>query len=151
MSDFEELKRGALQKFEEFAGKALDKVIDTVTVYANDLVDAAINAARDGVENLFTGKRDLDEWTQIVGEAIDEVKVKIQADNPSWNFVGGKVHFSMSPKKAKKVVVSFDLYYQDKDEKWKKISASSDMYASIYTDEALEDIKSNGTVSFEVE
>lgn len=148
MSDFEER---AFQKIEEFAEKSLDKVIDKTIDYANDLVDAAINAARDGVENLFTGKRDLDEWTQIVGEAIDEVRNKIQSDNPTWNFVGGKVHFSMSPKKVKKVVVSFDLYYQDKDEKWKKISASSDMYASIYTDDALEDIKSNGTVSFEVE
>lgn len=130
--------------------QALGSVINAATPYVKDLGDAMLNAARDGVESLITGRRDLNEWAQIAGKAVDEVKSTLE-EQTCWQYVGGKINFTMSSKSAKKVVISFELYYQDENNKWKKVAADSDMYASNYTLEALEEIQSNGTVSYEVE
>ena len=61
------------------------------------------------------------------------------------------VNFAMSEKNAKKVVISFELYFLDEGKKWQKVGAESDVFASNFTLEALEDIKSNDCVSFELE
>lgn len=130
--------------------QALGNVINAAAPYAKDLGNAMLNAARDGVESLITGRRELEDWAQIAGKAVDEVKSTLE-EQTCWQYVGGKINFKISPKNAKKVVISFDLYYQDENDKWKKVTAESDMYASNYTLAALEEIRSNGTISFEVE
>lgn len=129
---------------------AINALAEELKPYVNDVKDALANAARDNYERVITGRRTIDEWAGIAIKGVDKVKDKVAEQN-GWKYVGGKLNFAMSKKNSDKVVISFELYYQDNESQWQKLGAESDMYASNFTLDALEDIKKNGSVSFEVE
>lgn len=118
--------------------------------YAEGAADVLSNAARDTFESVITGRQTIEEWAEIAIKGVDGVKNRVAQVN-GWKYVGGKLNFALSTKSKHKVVISFELYYQDDTSHWKKVSAESDMYASNFTLEALEDMKTKGIVSFEVE
>lgn len=127
-------------------GKFFEKADQTV----DNVIDAAGNAARDCFESAITGRCDLNYWADLAGNAADELRRKIEDDAPYLTFVGGKINFSMSRSNSEKVVISIELYYIDNKKHWKKTCAESDMFASNYTFEALDEIRSNGVISYEV-
>ena len=129
---------------------AVSTLIETLKPYANDAKDALMNTARDTLESAITGRRSIEEWAEIAIKGVDKVKNKVVEQN-GWKYIGGKLNFQLSEAISDKVVISYELYYQDSDKNWQKVSAESDMYASNFTLEALEDIKTNGKVSYEVE
>lgn len=131
-------------------GFASDALIEALKPYVNEGKEVLENAARDTFESMITGRRTIDEWAKIAICGVDKVKDQVVREN-GWKYIGGKLNFRMSDKSSHKVVISFELYYQDGDKKWRKVGAESDMYASNFTREALGDIKSQGTVSFEVD
>jgi hypothetical protein len=118
--------------------------------YAEDAKETAMNAARDTVERIITGRQPLEEWAKIAIAGVDEIKDRA-VNEEDLRYVGGKLKFAMSEKRADKVVISFELYFQDSNNGWQKIGADSDLFASCFTLEALDEIKSKGEVSFEVE
>jgi hypothetical protein len=123
---------------------------EVILVYADDIKDSVANAARDNVERIITGRRTIEDWSKICIEAVDKIKDHA-VNEEGLRYVGGKLKFAMSQKKENKAVISFELYFQDKNNEWHKIGAESDLYASNFTLEALDEIKSAGGVSFEVE
>lgn len=129
---------------------AVSTLIETLKPYANDAKDALMNTARDTLESAITGRRSIEEWAEIAIKGVDKVKNKVVEQN-GWKYIGGKLNFQLSETISDKVVIFYELYYQDSDKNWQKVSAESDMYASNFTLEALEDIKTNGKVSYEVE
>lgn len=131
----------------EFAKEALWELLKP---YISDAKSAVANAARDTLESIVTGRRTLDEWAEIAIKGVDNVKSKVAEEN-GWQYIGGKLNFAMSAKSTNKVVISFELYYQDEGKEWHKVGAESDMYASNFTLEAIQDIESKGIISYEVE
>lgn len=129
---------------------ALDILLEELRPYINDGKDVLANAARDTVESIITGRRTIQEWAEIAICGVDKVKEQVIREN-GWKYVGGKLNFAIFDKNVHKVVISFELYYQDENKEWQKVGAESDMYASNFTLEALEEIKSQGKVSFEVD
>ncbi|MDO5019172.1 MAG: hypothetical protein Q4E29_01705 [Lachnospiraceae bacterium] len=129
---------------------AVSTLIETLKPYADDAKDALMNTARDTLESAITGRRSIEEWAEIAIKGVDKVKKKVVEQN-GWKYIGGKLNFQLSETISDKVVISYELYYQDSDKNWQKVSAESDMYVSNFTLEALEDIKTNGKVSYEVE
>lgn len=129
---------------------AVDILLDELKPYVNEAKGVLANATRDTVESIITGRRTINEWAEIAIGGVDKVKVQVIKEN-GWKYVGGKLNFAMSDKVSHKVVISFELYYLDENGKWQKVGAESDMFASNFTLEALEEIKSHGTVSFEVD
>lgn len=128
---------------------AADTLLEELRPYINEVKEVFANAARDTFESIITGRRTLDEWAKIAIRGVDKVKAQVIREN-GWEYIGGKLNFKMSDKSSHKVVISFELYYQDEGKKWRKVGAESDMYASNFSLEAIEEIKSQGTVSFEV-
>lgn len=129
---------------------AMDILSDALKPYISDAKDVLANAVRDTVESIITGRRTINEWAEIAISGVDKIKAQVIKEN-GWKYVGGELKFAMSDKNLRKVVISFELYYQDGNEKWQKVGAESDIYASNFTLEALEEIKSQGTISFEVD
>ena len=121
-----------------------------IETYSGDVKEVALNAARDTVERIVTGRRSLDDWSEISIAGVDTIKNRA-IDEEGLTYVGGKLMFSMSPKRDDKVIISFELYFQDDQQQWHKVGAESDLFASNFTLEALEEIESEGSVSFEVE
>jgi hypothetical protein len=119
--------------------------------YQDDVKDSILNAGRDTVERIITGRRTLEDWKTISGECVDKIKDRIVAESGDFRYVGGKLNFAMSEKRNNKVVISFELYFQDANNEYQKVAADSDLYASNFTHEALDEIKASGGVSFEVE
>lgn len=134
---------------EKIAELGMGLLADPIKSFANDLGSALSNAVRDTIESLIAGRRTTEEWANIVIDAVDDIKNRYENQN-NWNYVGGKLNFAMSEKSSRKVVISFELYYQDENQQWQKVYAESDAYSSGFTLEALDEIKSKGTVSFEV-
>jgi hypothetical protein len=118
--------------------------------YAEDAKEATMNAARDTVERIITGRRPIEDWAKIAIPVVDQIKDRAVSEE-DLRYVGGKLKFAMSKKRADKVVISFELYFQDRNNEWQKVGADSDLFASCFTLEALDEIKSKGEVSFEVE
>lgn len=131
-------------------GFASDALLEALKPYVNEGKEVLENAARDTFESMITGRRTINEWAKIAICGVDKVKEQVVREK-GWKYIGGKLNFRMSDKSSHKVVISFELYYQDEDKKWRKVGAESDMFASNFTLEALGDIKSQGTVSFEVD
>lgn len=135
------------EKIKDFA---VDILLDELKPYVSEAKDVLANAARDTVESIITGRRTIDEWAKIAIGGVDKVKMQVIQEN-GWRYVGGKLNFMMKDKNLRKVVIMFELYYLDENGIWQKVGAESDMYASNFTLEALEEIKTKGTVSFEVD
>jgi hypothetical protein len=118
--------------------------------YADDAKDAVIDAAKDKFESVITGRRTIEAWAEIAAKCVDKIKDRAVSEE-NLNFVGGKLKFAFAPKNPGKVVISFELYFRDEGGQWQKIAADSDMYASNFTFEALDEIKEKTEVVFEVE
>ncbi len=101
-------------------------------------------------EGLIVGKRTIDEWAEIAIQGVDKVRERI-ATEENLRYVGGKLCFQISASNHENVIISFQLYYLDENKAWKKVEASSDVLASTFKPEALEDMKSNGKIEFDVE
>ena len=139
---------------ENFIDSTIDKVVEKVAEYLGRCIEnatnAAMNAARDTVERIITGRLTIEEWAEIAIKGVDKIKARA-VDEEELTYVGGKLKFTMSEQKANKVVITFELYFQDENAEWHKIGANSDLFASNFTLEALDEIKSNGEISYEVE
>lgn len=129
---------------------AVEILLEELKPYVSEAKGVLANAAHDTVESIITGRRTINEWAEIAISGVDKVKVQVIKEN-GWKYVGGKLNFTMSDRVSHKVVISFELYYQDENGNWQKVGAESDMYASNFTLEALEEIKAQGIVSFEVD
>ncbi|MBD5504058.1 MAG: hypothetical protein HDR09_10045 [Lachnospiraceae bacterium] len=129
---------------------AVDILLGELRPYVSETKDVLANAARDTYESIITGRRTINEWAEIAIGGVDKVKAEVIKEY-GWKYVGGKLNFTMSEKVSHKAVISIELYFQDENGNWQKVGAESDMYASNFTMEALEEIKSQGIVSFEVD
>ncbi|MCL1988517.1 MAG: hypothetical protein FWG64_11205 [Firmicutes bacterium] len=131
------------------ANEAKDAIVESAV---QDAKSSLRNSIRDRYESVITGKRTLQQWAEIAIKPIEKIKQRIAEESTEDTvFVGGKLHFEMSPQTASKVVISFELYYLESGQQWHKVGAESDLYASNFTNEALLEIRSHSVVTFEVE
>jgi len=99
------------------------------------------------------GKRSAEEWAEDFVEAIDNIKEKgIKEYN--LTYVGGKLKFSINHDaqnklEAKKVIVSFELYFQDSNKQWAKCGDSSELSKMFFTQESVDAIEKDG-IEFEI-
>ena len=131
-------------------GAAKSVLLDVIGSYAKDVKDSARNTAKDTFESTVTAKRTIDEWAEVAIKGVDQIKNRA-VNEGGLRYVGGKLKFAMSAKNPQKIVISFELYFLDENGEWQKVGADSDMHVSIFTHEALEEIRSKCEVSFEVE
>lgn len=123
---------------------------NAIESYAEDAKSVAVNATRDTVESIITGRRTLEEWAEISIKGVDKIKDRVVKEG-ELRYIGGKLNFAISVKNTNKVVISFELYFLDGNNKWQKIGADSDLLASNFTVEAIDEIKTHGVISYEVE
>lgn len=115
-----------------------------------DNIFAAVkNTVRDKTESIITGKKTINEWAEIAIKVIDKSIRQITSEN-NLKYIGGKLNFQISDAKPEYIILAFQLYFLDENQKWQKTEASSDILASNFTEEALEDLKNSGKIEFEV-
>ena len=115
-----------------------------------DVKNASKDAISDTVHELVVGKRTIEDWADSAIKGVDEIKDKVVSEENKI-FVGGYLDFAMSKKNNKKVVISFELYFLDEDKQWEKMTAESDVYATTFTADALEELRSKDKIRFEVQ
>lgn len=118
--------------------------------YIDDAKGAVIDMLQDTIEGFISGKRSLQEWAKIISPEIDNVITRAKEED-NISYVGGKLKFSFSDKQYQKNWISYELYFIDDEKNWKKVAAKSDVYASVFTQESLDEIFSKGEFSYEVE
>ena len=118
--------------------------------FVEEARDATLNAAHDTIRGMVAGKMSIDEWAEIVIKGVDKVKDRI-VNEGELQYVGGKLKFAMSSINENSVTVSFELYFIDTNKKWHKAEASSNLPASKFKSDALQEIQSKGEISFDVE
>ena len=131
-------------------GAAKSVLLDVIGSYAKDVKDSARDSAKDAFEGTVTAKRTIDEWAEVAAKGVDQIKDRA-VNEGGLRYVGGKLKFAMSAQNRQKVSISFELYFLDENNEWQKVGANCDVYASVFTLEALEEIKSKCEISFEVE
>lgn len=108
------------------------------------LIDAAIET----VKEKYPVKRTVKEWADLSVKVIDEIINRVKIEN-GFSYIGGKLRFYCLPDKIGKVVISYELYFLDQENNWRKNANSYEEDESSFTDEALEEIKSN-VIEFEI-
>ena len=127
------------------------KVIDELySQFGDDLKKIAFNYITDSVESILVGKRSLDEWAEIVVEAIDNIKDRTIEEN-NYNYIGGNLKFSISKKISSKVIIEYELYFRDSEGNYFKNSAKSDVNQDNFIKEDIETIKKSTEVIYEIE
>lgn len=116
---------------------------------ANDIGSSIIDAIRNTYISVITSRRPIDDWAQISIQVIDRMNDNIARQN-NWQYIGGKLNFAISKQSSRKVVIFFELYYQDKNKGWNKVTAKSEEFDSNFTFEDLDEMRSKGIISFEV-
>lgn len=125
--------------FDEICGK-----------YGDDFKKIAFNLITDTIESILVGKRTLDEWAEIVIEAVDNIKDRTISEN-GFKFLGGNLKFSLHPRIKSKVIIAYELYFIDKDGNYFKNSAKSDVNQDNFVQEDINTIKEAGEIAYEVE
>ena len=115
-----------------------------------DVKNASKDAISDTFHEIIVGKRTIEDWADSAVKGVDEIKDKVVSEENKI-FVGGYLDFAMSKKNNKKVVISFELYFLDEDKQWEKMTAESDVYATTFTADALEELRSKDKIRFEVQ
>lgn len=118
--------------------------------FVEEARDAALNAAQDAIRSTVAGRMPIDEWANVAIEGVDRVKERA-VDEGGLRFVGGKLKFAMSAAAAEAVTLSFQLYFLDELGKWQMADAASDIPASKFTFDALDELASKGEIVYEVE
>ena len=132
-----------------FAKGIFGEVLGEVVNEKKDpLIGAVTNVISDTIESMITGEKTIEEWADIAVKGVDKVKEqKIAEEN--LQYIDGRLCIQISDKNNKRVIISFQLYFLDENNEWKKVEASSDILASNFTPDALEELKSKGKCEFE--
>lgn len=121
-----------------------------IAPFVEEAREVALNTAQDTVRSTIAGRMTVDEWSEAIIESIDNIKARaIEEEN--LNYIGGKLKYALSVNGPNMVTISFQLYFQDELNQWRKAEAESDVPTSKFTSEALEDMEKNGEIIFDVE
>lgn len=112
--------------------------------------EASVNAAHDSIRSKIVGKMSVDEWADIIIEGVDAVKMKA-IEEGGLRYVGGKMKFAVNANDSGKIKASFQLYFLDEAEQWQLAEADTDLPASKFTADALEELYSKKEIVYEVE
>lgn len=118
--------------------------------FVEEAREAALSAAENTLREKVAGRMSIEEWAEIVIEGVDKVKARAIEDE-NLRFVGGKMKFALSENVPEMVTVSFQLYFMDQFDKWKKAEADTDIPASKFSETALDNLKSDKEIIYEVE
>lgn len=127
--------------------EAMRTEVDTLIM---DAAHSAAEAANDAVRKMLMGKQSINEWAETVSKCIDNIKDNIEAEE-NLTFIGGKLRFTEPDPTNDAVCVAFDLYFMDIEEQWHKAGTSDFIPASMFTQEAVDELMSAHEIEFEVE
>lgn len=128
---------------------AMGVFADVIKPFVNDAKDAVLDAAKDTVKDMVAGRMSVEEWAKVAVSGVDKVKERIMNEN-DYRYVGGKLKFALSQNNPESVKVSFQLYFLDEMQKWQMADAESDIPASKFKNDALDEIRSKGEIVYEV-
>lgn len=118
--------------------------------FVEEARDAALSAAENTLREKVAGRMSIEEWAEIVIEGVDKVKARaIEEEN--LRFIGGKMKFALSENVSEMVTVSFQLYFMDQFDKWKKAEADTDIPATKFSETALDNLRADKEIIYEVE
>lgn len=119
--------------------------------FVEEARDATLNAAHDTIRSTVAGRMSIDEWASAAIKGVDKVKERV-IEEGDLRFVGGKLKFAYSPLSTEEAVtISFQLYFLDELGKWQMASAESNVPASKFTFEDLDELRTEGEIIFDVE
>jgi len=121
-----------------------------IAPFVEEAREVALGTAQNAIRSMVAGKMSIDEWANTAIKQVDDVKKRAAEEN-NLQYVGGKLKFSISASNQSCVSMSFQLYFQDENNKWHKAEADSDVPASKFTEDDLNELKNNGEVVFDVE
>lgn len=131
-------------------GLAKGALTSVVGPFVQEAREASLNAAQDTLRGAIAGRMSIEEWADIVIDGVGSVKERAITEG-NLRFVGGKLKFAPSEEGSGLVNISFQLYFLDEMEHWQKAEADTDVPASKFTSEALEEIESKKEIIYEVE
>lgn len=134
------------------AGKTVAKEAVSGLVEENQdkVVSAIKDAVSDTIHSMVAGKESIERWAKIVTEGADKI-IKETEETENLRYVGGKLKFAFSKGNPQKIDVSFELYFLGSANEWQKKVATSDVYASVFTDDSLEELRAAGMIEYSIE
>lgn len=135
---------------EAVTGAAENTLSNVVEKQKDPIVNAVTDAANDFIESVVAGTRTIDEWAEIAIKGVDKIRERKEIEE-GLCYVDGRMFFEISRKNPKKVNISFQLYFQDSSDEWKRVDGCSDVMTSNFTDDAIDEMRSKGRIEFGVE
>lgn len=131
----------------EIAKSALSTVISPFMEEAKGI---AVNAAQDAIRGKLAGQMSAEEWADVVIDSVDAVKDRAIVEG-NLRYIGGEIKFAQPEGRQSVVTVSFQLFFLDTAEKWRKAEASYDIPVARFTMETMEELAAKGEIKYAVE
>lgn len=121
-----------------------------IAPFIEEAREVALNTAQDTLRSTVAGRMTVEEWSKAIIESIDNIKERaIEEEN--LRYIGGKLKYAFSVNEPNMVTISFQLYFQDELNQWRKAEAESDVPTAKFTTDALNELEENGEIIFDVE
>ena len=91
-----------------------------------------------------------EEWADVVIDSVDAVKDRATVEE-NLRYIGGEIKFTQLEGRQSVVTVSFQLFFLDAAEKWRKAEAFYDIPAARFTMETMEELVAKGEIKYAVE
>ncbi|MBD5140941.1 MAG: hypothetical protein HDT25_05950 [Ruminococcus sp.] len=121
-----------------------------IAPFVDEARTVALNTAQDVIRSKLAGRMSVEEWSDAIIKSVDKVKERA-VEEENLRYIGGKLKYALSANAPDMVTISFQLYFQDEFNKWRKAEAESDVPEAKFTLDALDELKENGEIIFDVE
>lgn len=121
-----------------------------ISPFFDEAREVALNTAQDAIRSRIAGRMSVDEWAESIIESIDRIKDRVIAEE-DLRYIGGKLKFTLSADAPDTVTISFQLYFQDDLDRWRKAEDKCDVPASKFTGEVLNELDQEGEIVYDVE
>lgn len=130
----------------------VEKGTELFNVTANKTFVTLIDKVEELIDEISTGlpkkKLTLSDMAEIYSSPLDVIMKRARLEG--YRCAGGE--FKIKYVKEDKFVISYDLYMQDSTKKWiKRSSRSPEQDGICFTDDAWNQLKTRGTVTFEID
>ena len=115
--------------------------------FVNNLMTDIAGKAKTFLNIIFKPNMTIDELAESCSKELD--KKIIEEKKKELKYVGGILKFSYKDEKF--FTMGYELYFQNKQDKWIKVSADTEQEIDFLNEKSIEELKKKNVIEYDIE
>ena len=115
--------------------------------FVNNLMTDIVGKAKTFLNIIFKPNMTIDELAESCSKALD--KKIIEEKKKELKYQGGILKFSYKDEKF--FTMGYELYFQNKQDKWIKVSADTEQEIDFLNEKSIEELKKKNVIEYDIE